>query len=473
MLSGTMQARYLAKTYDEIASRVSSTIATSETDAAAYYELIGRKRFIPAGNTLLAGVDEIRPNCCVLPSINEENFIELSERAKILWADRIGIGFDLSTAEKPVDILRRLSEINASIKFDHRPQRGNMAVLNASHPKIRQFIGCKSESSAIGIPSLYNFNISVGLNEHHTKDIELMAFIAESAWKSGDPGIVLLDRIQKVPGARGDANQLFLPELGEINTVVPCGENSMWSDEVCTLGSINLACSDFWPNNTFDVSLFKSSVILAVRFLDDVIDKMDIRDPVLKEKSLYMRRLGLGLMGWADVLHRLNMPYGSEESYELAISIATSFKEAAHKSSLDLGAERGTCPILQGKLDPTTGQTMIRRNVTITCIAPTGGITLLTDNKGFGIEPFFQEANGLGTESHLRMQQTFQSQIDNCISKTINMPNQSTSDDVLEVWNYAIQNHLKSITMYRDGSKEFQPMQTGTTDCPRGVCDVL
>nr|MBA3755847.1 hypothetical protein [Nitrosomonas sp.] len=171
-------------------------------DEALYRELILTKQFIPAGNTLLAGVDPVRPNCCILPSVTEANFDEMAARAAVLWADRIGIGFDLSDAEDPISILKCLSTINANIKLDHRPQRGNMAVLKSSHPKILEFINVKSAEFSTGssVTNIYNFNLSVGINnsdqEMSKADQAIMTAIAQSAWVSGDPGIVFLDRVQ-------------------------------------------------------------------------------------------------------------------------------------------------------------------------------------------------------------------------------------------------------------------------------------
>eukprot|EP01084_Bolivina_argentea_P099576 178987_1 len=240
ILKPIMQSRYKAKSFTELARRVSDYIGTTKHIRNAYNHLISQQRFIPAGNTLLAGIDPIRPNCTVFPSIDENNFHSLANRAQTAWNDRIGIGFDLTKSENPISILKQLSNINANIKLNHRPQRGNMAVLNSKHPKIEEFILCKSANQ-----TLYNFNLSVAFNEDNI-DENILQLCAENAYKSGDPGIIFIDRIQGVPNQYNIGPKVYIKELGDIKTLVPCGEQGMFDNEVCTLGSINLACADYW-----------------------------------------------------------------------------------------------------------------------------------------------------------------------------------------------------------------------------------
>lgn len=445
MLSNILRLRYKARTFDDLANRVSINVSNNTNETKEFYNLIYNKRFIPAGNTLLVGIDPIRPNCAILPSIKEDNFYELSERAKILWTDRIGIGFDLSESLNPVQILQKLSILNANIKLEHRPQRGNMAVLNSSHPMIEDFIKVKSNNK-----NLYNFNISIGIDKYSSLTNDLMNLMSENAWLSGDPGIVFLDRIQLK-----ESNH-----LGKIKTLVPCGEQGMYDNEVCTLGSMNLNSDSFWINSMFNEKLFIDSIKLAVRFLDNVIDKMQINDKLLLEQLYYTRRIGLGIMGYADILDRLNIKYGSVNSLQLIDYIGNLYKETAHQTSIELALEKGICPVFKNTK-------IKRRNITITCIAPSGGISLLTSNKGFGIEPYFSEANKLSLEDHLKTQNTWQKYVDNCISKTINLPYTSTESDIKDVWMYAKNNNLKSITVYRDKCMTSQPI-----NCVSGKCDI-
>jgi len=445
MLSHILQLRYKAKTFNEIATRVSCKVANNTEENEKFYDLINNKRFIPAGNTLLAGIDEIRPNCAILPSIHQNNFDELIKRAKILWEDRIGIGFDLSESDNPINILKQLSKVNANIKLEHRPQRGNMAVLNSSHPMIKEFIGIKSK-----IDNLYNFNISVGFDSDRDLKEELIDEISKNAWMNGDPGILFLDRIQLKD----------IGTLGKIKTLVPCGEQGMYDNEVCTLGSMNLNSDNFWINNNFNEKLFINSVKLSVRFLDNVIDKMQINDILLSEQIINTRRIGLGILGYSDILNRLHIKYGSRESLQLIDYIGSLYKYAAHESSKELAIEKGVCKIFKDSIHK-------KRNITVTCIAPSGGITLLTSNKGFGIEPFFSEVNSLSFEDHIITQSYWQKYVDNCISKTINLSYESTQSDIKNIWLYARDNNLKSITIYRDKCMMSQPI-----NCVSGKCDI-
>ena len=451
MLPNFLQLRYKARTFKELAHRVSVNISNNLNETNEFYDLIYNKRFIPAGNTLLVGIDPIRPNCAILPSINENNFKELSDRAKVLWNDRIGIGFDLSESSNPIKILEDLSMLNANIKLGHRPQRGNMAVLNSSHPMIKEFIEIKSNNK-----NLYNFNISVGINE--SKDInlypndDLLDLMSQNAWKNGDPGLVFLDRIQLKESEH----------LGKIKTLVPCGEQGMYDNEVCTLGSMNLNSSDFWINNNLNEKMFIDSIRLAVRFLDNVVDKMQINDELLVEQLYNTRRIGLGVMGYADILNRLNIKYGSKQSLQLIDYIGNLYQQTAHETSTELAVEKGIYPVFKN-------EGIKRRHITITCIAPTGGISLLTSNKGFGIEPFFHEANNLTLEDHIITQSTWQKYVDNCISKTINLPYKSTPSDIKNVWIQARNHNLKSVTVYRDKCMTSQPIKT---DCISGKCDI-
>ncbi len=194
----------------------------------------------------------------------------------------------------------------------------------------------------------------------------------------------------------------------------------------------------------------------------------------MADQAIHTRRIGLGVMGWADVLHNLKIPYGSQEFLDLADRIGSLYQKAAQEASQELAREKGICPALLA--DSLHFKTPLpphlqRRNITVTCIAPTGGITLLTGNKGFAIEPFFEEANNLSPEAHMAMQAVWQRHVDNCISKTINLPNAATPQDIENIWEYARTHNLKSITVYRDNSKAYQPIQT-TPGCKSGTCDL-
>lgn len=456
-----LRARYQASTYAEIAFRVSKTVANSEEQFNQYHNIISKKLFIPSGNTLLAGVDPIRPNCAIIPPITDDNFQEMINISKVLWSDRIGLGMDLSQLDDPLQALKELSAINASIDLKHRPQRGNLAALNVNHPRIKEFIAYKSDTTN----NIYNFNLSVGLENKDYDNEDILRFIAKHAHKCGDPAIINLDLIQNIPGTYSiGGKNIPLHHLGQMTTLVPCGENAMYPYEVCTLGAINLNSTEFFSNNQINVENLHNTIKIAIRFLDNVIDKMDINHPKLKAQSLHMRRVGLGLFGWADILNKLNMPYGSQDSLNLAHIVGYLFKKACHESSEELANELGICPALIG-----TG--INRRNITLTSCMPTGGICLLTDNKGFGIEPLFSDLHKITANDHLNMQGVFQQYIDNCISKTINLSQDATEDDIITIWRKSRELGLKSVTVYRDKSKHNQPLTIGPS-CRSGTCDL-
>ena len=436
---------------------------------------MNKKLFCPAGNTLLAGCVDgeeaeilVTPNCSVLEPINEENYDSLIKRCKVLWTNRVGIGFDLSTAKDPVSILKKLSMVNSGIKLGHRPQRGNMAVCKDTHPKIDEFILCKQSEN-----DLYNFNISVGITDSSNVDEEMLNLMSKASWGKGDPGILFLDRLQGVSGANENDLQLIHSRIGKVNTVVPCGELPLYADGVCTLGSVNLGSKLFWSREDgFDEVLFEKVVRGGVRFLDRVVDIMagslsEVGLESMAENNLYSRRIGLGIMGWADALNHAGIQYGSEESYALAHRIGTIFKNASNGESNIMGRQYGRAPVLEGT-------TLTRRHLMIHAFPPTGGLTLLMGNKGYGIEPFFSDAADITPHEHLKMQSVWQHYNDSSISKTVNMSNKTTPNEIKSVWKAAMSINLKSVTIYRDGSHLDQPLTVGINkqDFPRGVCSL-
>ena len=445
MLNRIVRKRYQCTTHPELVARVSKTVAAGCHKRQRIYEdLMGRLQFLPAGNTLLAGVAPIRPNCTVLPSVTEANLSETLDRSEGLWKAGIGIGFDLSEAQDPIAILHSLGKRNAQIDLRHRPQRGNMAILRADHHAISAFITVKSQVD------LYNFNLSVGVAGSLSSN--LLSQLSQSAWKTGDPGLVRLDLNQGIPDNLGTPNAVHLPWLGQVKCVVPCGEQMMYDNEGCTLGSINLACPDFWlSNGDLNRAVFAQCVHQAVEFLDRVVDQLDVPDKILADTCLYTRRVGLGIMGWADALHVLNIPYSSSCARRLADRIGTIFKTEAHAASRHLGQTLGQCPAL-------FGTDLIRRNLTVTCIAPTAGISLLTPNRGFSIEPFFSEASKLCWQDHLSMQSIWQRHVDNAVSKTVNLPNAFPLSDVSSIFDQLLAHNGKGITIYRDSSRTKQPI---------------
>lgn len=433
------QDRYLCYDLQELAGRVARTLAQNEDDRQLYEWLISSRTFLPAGNTLLAGATHIAPNCCVLGRLDEENFPNMLELSKKLWSQRTGIGFDLSGMQDPVAALRRLSDANAAIHLGHRPNRGNMATLEASHPRILEFISCKDNGSSIS-----NFNISVSVAGDSLDDL-LLRCIAEQAWKTGDPGLIFLDRLQNY----GPVSAVDLPP---IVTVVPCGEQGMHRFETCNLGSINLnspelLCSG--STSTIDTAKLRRVVYAAVQMMDSVVDLLVYPDDRIRKVSLDARRIGLGVMGWADYLKKANIPYDSEDAILIAGTFSQMITRFAQEKSRELALKLGPC-----------AYSTEYRNISLTCIAPTGGITGLTENSGYAIEPFFSDATTISPIAHIRMQSAWQFGLHNAVSKTINLPHTTTVEDIVTIYKEAMvpKRGLKGITVYRDQSKLMQPI---------------
>jgi ribonucleoside-diphosphate reductase alpha chain len=431
--------RYLCYDLQGLAERVAHTLAYSEDERRLYEWLISTRTFLPAGNTLLAGVTDIAPNCCVLGRLDEENFSEMLELSKKLWRQRTGIGFDLSGMNDPVAALRRLSDANAAIELGHRPNRGNMATLEATHPRLREFVSCKDSGSAIS-----NFNISVSVSNCLLDDA-LLRCIAEQAWKTGDPGLIFLDRLRN----HGPVHAVGLPP---IVTVVPCGEQGMHRFETCNLGSINLNSPELLKSGSDSelcTETLRRVVHAAVQLMDSVVDKLVYPDERIRQVSLGARRIGLGVMGWADYLKKAKIAYDSDEAVDLASSLSWIITEFAQEKSRELARQLGSC-----------AHSSEYRNISLTCIAPTGGITGLTTNSGYAIEPFFSEATVIKPAAHMLMQAAWQSGLHNAVSKTVNLPHSATVEDVVAIYKEAMSpaQCLKGITVYRDQSKLMQPM---------------
>lgn len=434
------QERYLCKNYQALAERVAKALGQNPTEFELCQQIIATKTFIPAGNTLLAGIADITPNCCVLGRVDDSNFEDIIQLSKKLWQQRTGIGFDLSGLKDPVAGLKLLSKANAEIDLKHRPSRGNMATLEITHPCIKDFISCKDDGVSIS-----NFNISVAVYDTVSDDI--LYTIAEHAWRTGDPGLVFLKPAQ-------DYGPVKATGLQPIVTCVPCGEQFMHQYETCNLGSVNLNSAELCCDGVINEDRLRATVHTAIQLLDCVVDKLVYPDERIRQVSTAARRVGLGVMGWADYLKRIRVPYDSPEALDLARSFAKLITGFAEEKSRELAKHLGPCYY-----------STEYRNLSMTCIAPTGGITGLTENRGFAIEPFFSEASQLSAKAHVDMQAAWQSGFHNAVSKTVNLPNTATVQDIVNIYKYAQSRHLKGITIYRDGSKEYQPIAL----CPQCI----
>jgi ribonucleoside-diphosphate reductase alpha chain len=551
----------VAETPKQLFLRVAESVAKAEliydksadldTFANSFYEIMGRLLFLPNSPTLMnAGTRLGQLSACfVLPlSDSMRGIFQAVEYMSLIQQSGGGTGFSFSNlrprgdlvkttmgiASGPVSFMRVFDITTEVIKQGGKRRGANMGILSVNHPDILEFVTAKID----GV-SLKNFNISVAITDDFMKKVEeddelslvnprthetmkrvsalgVFRSIAQCAWKSGDPGVVFMDRINEFNPT---------PQLGRIESTNPCGEQPLLPFESCNLGSIDV--SKFVSNDEVDWEALKGTVRLSVRFLDDVIDvnKYPIREVLETTKA--NRKIGLGIMGFADLLCKLSIPYDSREAIAEAETIMSFLSIEARKTSEEIAKIKGSFPSFNGSIWDTRGYKRMR-NATLTTIAPTGTISIIAGCSS-GIEPLFAvafirnvlngtkmlESNAVFTETarargflsdnllteisrrgsiqkvssiprsvrrifvtshdihpnwHVKMQAAFQRYCDNAVSKTVNLPNDATVEDVEDVFSLAYKLGCKGITVYRYGSKKDQVMQfasESTGDCTR------
>lgn len=380
----------------------------------------------------------------------------------------------------------------AGVVVSNTRRGANMAILNCDHPDIEEFISCKDEEGKIT-----NFNLSVGLTDEFMRravenpiasdEAHMLRRIAEHAWRSGDPGIIFMDTLNK-----GNP----CPHLGRIEGTNPCSEAGLLNDEACNLGSVNLAHMTIRGQVNWEK--LQDTVRTAVRFLDDTIDVNQYPLPEITEAVKRTRKIGLGVMGWADMLYKLRIPYDSQEALRLADDVMSYINLIGHLTSIKLAEERGM---------PKDCTIANRRNATVTCIAPTGTLSLLAGCSS-GIEPIFSNYHvrrvTLGDGSvvekevfnpcytelvddktisdeeleriaktaytvepkyHVLHTAMFQKYTDLGVSKTVNMPAEATVADVLDIFVLAWTEGCKGVTVYRNGSRSSQVLTEAPVRC--------
>jgi ribonucleoside-diphosphate reductase alpha chain len=525
--------------------RVARAVAQAEPEErrAAWAERFEARmaalEFLPNSPTLMnAG----RPGgqlaaCFVLPVDDDLGAIfDALKWAALIHQSGGGTGFSFSrlrprgdvvktthgVASGPISFMRVYDGATEIIKQGGVRRGANMAVLAADHPDILEFVEAK-----LG-PGLENFNVSAAAPDalfraaavggpwalRHPRSgevvrelpaAELLDRIARAAWASGEPGLVFLDRVEA-------ANPT--PDLGRFEAVNPCGEQPLLAFEACTLGSINLA--RFAGPSGVDWDGLTACVEDGVRFLDDVLTVNAWPLPQIAEVSHRNRKIGLGVMGWADLLLRLGLPYDAPGALALADELSGHVQRTAHRVSEALAAERGPFPGFATSALARAGRPP-RRNATVTTIAPTGTLALIAGCSS-GVEPLFAlsyvrralgdtelkeehpllgealraagavaalpmvratgRARGMpgvpdgvarlfatafdvSPPDHVRMQAAFQRHVDNGVSKTINLPRAATVEDVAGAYRLAFELGCKGITVYRDGSREKQVLVSG------------
>lgn len=510
-----------------------------------FFTILSELLFLPNSPTLMnAGINTRQLSACFVLPVEDsmQDIFSTLKNAALIQQSGGGTGFNFShlrpqndpctssggTASGPVAFMKIFDAATAHIKQGGKRRGANMGVLNIDHPDISAFINAKRE---MGI--LDNFNISVGITDHFMQTLEkrgewsllhpttkkivkkikainLWDEIVESAWLTGDPGLLFLDTINsKNP----------TPQLGNITSTNPCGEVPLLPYEPCNLGSINLARLVKPNNGRFEINWkqLKEVIHIAVRFLDNVIEINNYIIPEIQEMARANRKIGLGVMGWADLLTLLELPYDSEEAVQLAEHLMQFIQHEATESSGILAEERGVFHNWEKSIY-YPGKAL--RNATLTSIAPTGTISIIADTSS-SIEPLFALAyerqhvlDGhnlfylnphflhylnkyqLDTEEnlqlllqsglagsiqqlppdgisifktsleispdwHLKHQLAFQKFTDNAVSKTINLPENASKNEVAEIYRLAWLQKAKGITIFRNNSKGKQVLQKG------------
>lgn len=551
----------LIETPQEMFWRVASAIAEEdlkyteneiESLARDFYDLMVSWKFLPNSPTLMnAGADLGQLSACFVLPVGDsiEEIFDAVKYAAMIHKSGGGTGFSFTrlrpkdsrvgstggVASGPVSFLKIFNTATEQIKQGGTRRGANMGILRVDHPDIVEFIRAKEKEGEFN-----NFNLSVGLTERFMEAVErnesinlvnpatggktgsagareLFDLLVDKAWQSGDPGIVFLDRINRDNPTPGQ---------GEIESTNPCGEQPLLPYEACNLGSINLSRFYLPGHNQDEDPLLEGVdweelrrvIHLSVHFLDNVIDASRFPLKRIEETVRRNRKIGLGVMGFADLLYQLEIPYNSEKGIEAAEKLMAFLSREGRKASAELAKSRGPFPAY-----PESRYAELKegpfRNATITTIAPTGTLSIIAGCSS-GIEPLFalcftrnildgekflevnphfeaainkldlsgrevlEETSRTGSIKnmdslppemrktfvtamdmepiwHLRMQAAFQRHTDNAVSKTVNLPNSATRQDIHDIYMHAWKEGCKGVTVYRDGCRSSQVLTTG------------
>ncbi len=567
----------IIETPEELFKRIARYVAGAEVNYDArkarkyeklFFEMMNNLEFLSGGTLIYAGLGEhaIMSKCLVLPIDDsiDSIFSSLNKNIQVLRRG-VGTGFNFSKirstfakvsttgeyAAGPIEYLKLFNRAQSTIKGRGGREMGSMAILNADHPNIEEFIDLKNDLS-----QLKHYNISVGVSDKfmravkndtdwdlidpHTKKViktvkarELFSKIAKNAWKTGDPGVFFLDTAK-----RGNTT----PSLGAMDATNPCGEQPLLPYETCNLGNIDVSKfvlgypalqEDFAKNTDIKTILdkyinwdrLKEVTQLGIRFLDNIIDINNYPIKEIEEMTKKTRNVGLGIMGFADLLVKLGISYDSDSAITVAEKLMKFINTEARNYSRELGTEKGNFPAFKESVWATKKNEKYMRNTRVTTIAPTGSISIIAGcNPGIEpifalgylrknsmggknqivVEPLFIEmaqkrgfysdklleeiANGktlkelqkmfnipkdvvdifktthnIDPEQHVRIQSAFQKYVESAVSKTINLPKDATWQNIAKIYEIAYDLKCKGITIFRDGSRD-PALQIGTNN---------